>query len=167
MEIERKFLIKEKPPIIPTEHFHTKQAYVSIDPEVRVREKFGVDEWSKCGDPYKITVKGDGTLAREEIETPIDEKFYNKILKFIGYNPISKDYYIYYYNSYIIEVSDVDFGAFTYAEVEFDSIEEANNFVWPWPEILISEETENPEYKMKNYWIKSRDIEWELKRLII
>ena len=122
MEIERKFLIKEKPPIIPTEHFHTKQAYISVNPEVRVREKFGVDEWSKCGDPYKITVKGDGTLAREEIETPIDEKFYNKILKFIGYNPISKDYYIYYYNSYIIEVSDVDFGAFTYAEVEFDSI---------------------------------------------
>ena len=117
MEIERKFLIKEKPPIIPTEHFHTKQAYVSIDPEVRVREKFGVDEWSKCGDPYKITVKGDGTLAREEIETSIDEKFYNKILKFIGYNPISKDYYIYYYNSYIIEVSNVDFGAFMYAEV--------------------------------------------------
>ena len=159
MEIERKFLIKEKLPIIPTEHFHTKQAYISVNPEVRIREKFGVDEWSKCGDPYKITVKGDGTLAREEIETPIDEKFYNKILKFIGYNPISKDYYIYYYNSYIIEVSDVDFGAFTYAEVEFDSIEEANNFVWPWPEILISEETENPEFKMKNYWIKSRDIE--------
>ena len=39
MEIERKFLIKEKPPIIPTEHFHTKQAYVSVNPEVRVREK--------------------------------------------------------------------------------------------------------------------------------
>lgn len=161
MEIERKFLIKEKPPIIPTEHFHTKQAYVSIDPEVRVREKFGVDEWSKCGDPYKITVKGDGTLAREEIETSIDEKFYNKILKFIGYNPISKDYYIYYYNSYIIEVSNVDFGAFMYAEVEFNSVEEANNFVWPWPEILISEETKNPEYKMKNYWIKSRGIKNE------
>ena len=106
----------------------------------------------------KITVKGDGTLAREEIETSIDEKFYNKILKFIGYKPISKDYYIYYYNRYIIEVSDVDFGAFMYAEVEFDSIGEANDFVWPWPEILISEETENPEFKMKNYWIKSRGI---------
>ena len=53
---------------------------------------------------------------------------------------------------------NVDFGAFIYAEVEFNSIEEANNFVWPWPEILISEETKNPEYKMKNYWIKSRGI---------
>ena len=100
MEIERKFLIKEKPPIIPVEHFHTKQAYVSVNPEVRVREKFGVDEWSKCGDPYKITIKGNGTLAREEIETSIDEEFYNKILKFIGHNPISKDYYIYHYNGY-------------------------------------------------------------------
>ena len=48
-----------------------------------------------------------------------------------------------------------------YAEVEFNSIEEANNFVWPWPEILISEETENPEFKMKNYWIKSRGIKNE------
>ena len=34
MEIERKFLIKEKPPIIAVEHFHTKQAYISVDPEV-------------------------------------------------------------------------------------------------------------------------------------
>ena len=161
MEIERKFLIKEKPPILPIKHFHTKQAYISVNPEVRVREKFGVDEQSKCGDPYKITIKGDGTLAREEIETSIDEEFYNKILKFIGHNPISKDYYIYRYNNYIVEVSNVDFGAFMYAEVEFNSIEEANNFIWPWPEILISEETENSEFKMKNYWIKSRGIKNE------
>ena len=161
MEIERKFLIKDKPPIIPVKHFHTKQAYISVNPEVRVREKFGVDEWSKCGDPYKITIKGNGTLAREEIETSIDEEFYNKILKFVGHNPISKDYYVYHYNGYIVEVSNVDFGAFMYAEVEFDSIEEANNFVWPWPKILISEETENPEFKMKNYWIKSRGIKNE------
>lgn len=159
MEIERKFLIKEKPSIIAVEHFHTKQAYISVDPEVRVREKFGVDECSKCGSPYKITIKGNGTLVREEIETSIDEKFYNKILEFIRHKPILKDYYIYHYNGYDIEVSDVDFGAFMYAEVEFDSIEDANNFIWPWPEILISEETENPEYKMKNYWIKSRGIE--------
>lgn len=158
MEIERKFLIKEKPPIIAVEHFHTKQAYISVDPEVRVREKFGVDECSKCGSPYKITIKGNGTLVREEIETSIDEEFYNKILEFIGHKPILKDYYIYLYNGYMIEVSDVDSGAFMYAEVEFNSIEEANNFIWPWPGILISEETENPEYKMKNYWIKSRGI---------
>lgn len=157
MEIERKFLIKGKPPIIAIEHFHTKQAYISVNPEVRVREKFGVDECSKCGSPYKITIKGNGTLVREEIETSIDEKFYNKILEFIEYKPISKDYYIYHYNGYDIEVSDVDFGAFMYAEIEFDSVEEANNFIWPWPEILISEETENPEYKMKNYWKRTRE----------
>ena len=154
MEIERKFLIKEKPPVIPVEHFHIKQAYISINPEVRVSEKFGADERSKYGDPYKITIKGNGTLAREEIETSIDEEFYNKILKFVGHNPISKNYYVYHYNGYIVEVSNVDFGAFMYAEVEFDSIEEANNFVWPWPEILISEETKNPEYKMKNFIIR-------------
>ena len=38
----------------------------------------------------------------------------------------------------------------------FDSEEEANSYVWPFPEVFIEEVTNKPEYKMANYWKRTR-----------
>ena len=43
-----------------------------------------------------------------------------------------------------------------YAEVEFETEEDADNYVFPWPELIIREVTNEKEYKMKNYWKRTR-----------
>lgn len=151
MEIERKWLLKK----IPTKYKEVKhswieQFYVSIEPEVRLRKNLNSNV------PYRITVKGNGTLSREEFESPISQEFYNKVKAFIGMPPIQKDYYVFNCEGYPLCVSTVDNGAFIYAEIEFESEEQARNYILPIDDAI--EVTDNPEYKMKNYWIRSRTV---------
>jgi len=40
--------------------------------------------------------------------------------------------------------------------VEFNNELEAINYDFPWPSLVIEDVTENKEYKMKNYWRKTR-----------
>lgn len=149
MEIERKWLLKELPKEFKElSHLQIEQIYISTDPEIRLRKNINAIK------PYKLTVKGEGLLSREEIETHVTQAFYEEIERFIGKPAIKKDFYIYNCEGYKLEVSIVDGGKFIYAEVEFDSEEQANNYVLP---ILDAVEvTENPEYKMKNYWTNTR-----------
>ena len=55
------------------------------------------------------------------------------------------------------EAFEVD-GKFCYAEVEFPDEKTANEYVWPYPEILgpKGEMTNQPEERMSVYWLKSR-----------
>lgn len=67
MEIERKFVLDERPPALDDHpHRRIEQGYVAIDPngtEVRVRRK---------GDQTLQTVKAGAGLARVEVERPLD-----------------------------------------------------------------------------------------------
>lgn len=45
---------------------------------------------------------------------------------------------------------------FIYAEVEFKNEEEMNKFIWPWPEILIKEVSDDPDWYLQNYWKRTR-----------
>lgn len=148
MEIERKWLLREIPPN-PITFADVEQFYVSIDPEVRLRK------WESNGAlGYVLTIKGNGTLVRDEIETDVSEQFYNDTLKFIDKEPIRKAFYIYQSNDgKEIDVSHVLNGkGFIYAEVEFRSIKAASDYEFPWPNIVIKEITEDKNYKMKNIW---------------
>lgn len=150
MEIERKWILQR----VPTEfrlvrNTQMEQFYVSTNPEVRLRHNPASNE------PFRITVKGEGTLTREEIETKVSENFYNQLKDFVGKPPITKDYSIFNCGGYPLAVSVVDDGAFIYAEVEFESEEQARNFQLPIDDAI--EVTENPEYKMKNYWLRTRN----------
>ena len=151
MEIERKWLIKNLPPIEYDERYKVHQFYLSIDPEVRVRSKriFDGEELAP-----RITIKGEGTLVREEIEFDIFPYQYQLLLDLCGKTPIEKDYYIYHKDGYEIEVSIVDNGAFIYAEIEFDSVEDAEKYIFPWADAV--EVTYDTRYKMKNYWKDTR-----------
>lgn len=150
MEIERKWILQR----VPTEfrlarNSQVEQFYVSTSPEVRLRHNPASNE------PFRITIKGEGTLAREEIETKISENFYNQVKEFVNKPPIKKDYSIFNCGGYPLAVSVVDDGAFIYAEVEFESEEQARGFQLPIDDAV--EVTENTDYKMKNYWLRTRN----------
>lgn len=160
-EIERKFLLSHLPRIKADEMWYVEQTYISIEPEVRIRNKKPMTSYfpKSYYNKYLMTIKSDGSLTRNEIETPIYENFYNEAIDFIGKEPIKKEYFVYYIDNLRLEVSIVDKEtdySFIYAEVEFHSEEEAKAFKFPFPEILIEEITYQSDYKMKNYWLNSR-----------
>ena len=159
MEIERKFLLSSLPPITPYQILETYQGYLCTDPEVRISRKEIIDGEDVGKKTYYMTVKGDGALSREEIETTISEDYFNRLAAFIGHPLIHKDYYIYKHNGHTIECSIVDKGSktwFIYGEVEFDSEEVAERYEWEFPETSPIDVTYESKFKMKNYWQRTR-----------
>lgn len=152
MEIERKWLLRTVPSEAPYSKAWVNQFYLSLEPEVRLRsvkdQASANSNWN-----YFITVKGDGTLAREEIETTIDGGFYLQALNLKNCQEVHKSFLKYYKDGKEIEVSVVlDRPMFVYAEVEFETVTEAMEYKFPWPDLVLDEVTDNPDYKMKNYW---------------
>lgn len=144
-EIERKYLLKNLPNLPYNRHSSIEQFYIySTSPEIRLR-RYNDDE-------FMLTIKNSGSLVRDEVEIPVTESFYYDNLAWVGKTPIKKDYYVYEHEGHKIEVSIVD-DTFIYAEVEFSSIQEAEEYIFPWEDILIEEITYRPEYKMRNYWV--------------
>jgi len=131
------------------------QSYISINPEVRIRKRinlslFGNEESVN----YKLCFKSDGDLSREEVEVDITEDKYYNLLHMISGEPIKKEYRQFnIYDTYIAECSIVD-NDWMYAEVEFNSEEDANNFIPP--DWFGEEVTYDKNYKMKNYWKQTR-----------
>ena len=155
LEIERKFLIDGFPEELELLYdVEIEQGYVSIHPEVRIHK--AVDKTSARTD-YRLTLKGDGDLTRTEIKTDVSESFYKDALGMLGVQPIAKDYKAYRLGERILEVCRVDAGTqneFYYAEIEFPTEDDAENFIPP--QFLGREITYNDEYKMKNYWKRTR-----------
>lgn len=149
MEIERKFLLDRLPDLVPESCGVVYQGYLSVHPEVRIR-CYQAPDGSKT---YTLTVKGEGTLSREEAETPITASFYQTASALIDKPMIRKDYFRYRYANRILECSVVD-QSFCYGEVEFDTEAEALAFQWPLPG--ARDVTHDPHYKMKHYWEETR-----------
>lgn len=169
MEIERKWLLNSLPKNLTFWNYCAtiEQAYLTIEKfsdvitkEVRVRKKTTANGETD----YKLAYKIGSGLVREEIETLITEDFWKKCTKHII--PIRKKYYTetckcpHYKDddliqTFTVEFSEVDGGEFYYAEVEFDSIEDANRFNFPYPSLVIREATDDDSVRMANYWIKT------------
>lgn len=147
MEIERKFLIGGFPTALPLlEEAQVEQGYLAVHPVVRIRrkEKKGVVSYVLC-------FKGEGTLAREEIELPLDGPTFTRLSALLEAPFIRKAYKVYALpDGHRLEVSCVD-DRFFYAEVEFASVEEANVFVPP--DFLGRDITEVPGCSMGEYWV--------------
>ena len=125
MEIERKFLVLRLP-----EHLNAypkrqiEQAYLSADPEVRIR---------RLDDSYILTCNGEGLQVREEREMPLSAAAYRRLLPKAEGTVIEKDRYRIPCGPYTIEL-DVFGGALAplvLAEVEFPTEEEAAAFQPP------------------------------------
>lgn len=155
LEIERKFLMDGFPIGLDViSEVEIEQGYISTEPEVRIRK--AVDK--KTGrEEFRITVKDDGDLTRTEIEAEIGSNFYYDSVDFMGVNMIVKDYKKYKFGPWKLEVSCVDPGTkweFYYGEIEFPTEEDAKEFEPP--RFFGREITFAEDYRMKNYWKRTR-----------
>lgn len=152
MEIERKYTLKrlpDNPEAYPCKVI--QQAYLNVSPVVRVR---------RSNDSYTLTYKGDGMMAREEYNLPLDEASYQHLLAKADGNVISKKRYVIaleqprFRADFIppedlalcieLDVFDPPFAPLIMAEVEFPSVEAADAFLPP--EWFDEDVTMNPAY---------------------
>ncbi len=154
MEIERKWLLKKVPSVPADSLYWIEQFYVSTNPEIRLRRCMPHGNYENKV-PYRLTIKGEGTLSRDEVETAVSERFYQDTLDMINLAPIQKHHLLYNVDNYIVEVSVVMIDdPFVYAEVEFATEQEAQDYKFPWPELVEREITEEKDFKMKNIWLR-------------
>ena len=147
MEIERKFLIGNIPDLSEYKYHEIEQAYLNTNPVVRIRKE---------DDTYYLTYKGKGFMAREEYNLPLNKESYEHLLKKADGNIISKRRYLIPYNKYTIEL-DIFTGVFqglVIAEVEFDSVDEANSFIGP--DWFIEDVTSDKKYH--NSYLSKLDL---------
>ncbi len=146
MEIERKFLVEEKssPKLEILEKYELEQYYISIEPEIRFRKVCS----EKIESKYFLTFKSSGDKIRKEIEIEINEEiFENNKNKIIG-SIVSKDRTIIILDSNLkAELDNYDFINLVVVEVEFETEEEADNFIPP--EWFGKEVTNDKRYKNK------------------
>lgn len=139
MEIERKFLIKKLPDNLETYQFHLiEQGYLNVNPVVRVRRE---------DNNYYLTYKGSGMMAREEYNLPLNAEAYSHLIKKTDGNIITKKRYLIPLKDNLtieLDIFEEPFAPLIMAEVEFPSIEEANNFTPP--DWFGDDVTLNPEY---------------------
>lgn len=154
-EIERKFLLDSFPKgLLLKEEFQVYMAYLSIDPEVRIRRnvKDGQDV------AHYLAIKSDGDMVRKEVETEISTRHFYALAEMVSEPFITKDFRVYQLPDGLeLECSQVDKGfdtEFFYAEVEFPSVEAAEAFK-PLPSFR-AEVTSDSSYKMKNFWKRTR-----------
>ncbi len=139
MEIERKYTLKRLPEGLEVYQCREiEQAYLCTSPVVRVR---------KSGDKYYLTYKGEGLMAREEYNLPLDKGAYEHLRAKADGNVICKKRYAIplenpqFESSYAplkkpelvieLDVFELPFAPLIMAEVEFPDIEMANAFIPP------------------------------------
>ncbi|MCM1569940.1 MAG: CYTH domain-containing protein [Roseburia sp.] len=140
MEIERKFTIKKLPDNLESYPFHhIEQAYLCVNPVVRVRKE---------DNEYYLTYKGSGMLSREEHNLTLNEEAYYHLREKADGNIISKKRYLIplsnpgfkegfpappedYTLTIELDVFDSPFAPLILAEVEFGSREAAEAFLPP------------------------------------
>lgn len=128
MEIERKFTVRQLPDNLKQYPSRLiEQGYLNTDPVVRVRR---VEQDEK---EYYLTYKGKGLMAREEYNLPLTEEAYLHLIRKADGRIITKRRYLLPCGPYTIEL-DVflnDLAPLVIAEVEFPSLEAAQNFLPP------------------------------------
>ena len=143
MEIERKFLVSSLPENLQSYPCRViEQGYLCTNPVVRVR---------KDNDSFYLTYKGKGMMAREEYNLPLTEEAYSHLIGKADGNIITKHRYeIPDGNGYTIELDIFDgvFSGTVLAEVEFASIEDANNYILP--DWFSEDVTNNKDYQNSN-----------------
>ena len=161
-EIERKWLLSFIPEFVLMNYkpktIH--QSYISVEPELRLGKYTSFDgnkSW------HRLTSKSTepGIKRREIINDITPEMFDSLFADFVKEDrfQIEKLYYNYMQEIngklYKIEMSKVD-DAWYYAEIEFDTIAEANAFTpLPW---FGKEVTDSEAHKMRNYFQAKKEM---------
>jgi CYTH domain-containing protein len=152
MEIEKKYTIKKLPDNLEQYECKViKQAYLNTSPVVRVRQ---------ANDKYTLTYKGEGLMAREEYNLPLNKAAFEHLLAKADGNVISKRRYIIpiekpEFNDSCtpivtpelkieLDIFDAPFAPLVMAEVEFSCVELAEAFIAP--DWFDEDVTNNVEY---------------------
>ncbi len=126
MEIERKYLVKKLPENLDAyEKKHISQGYLCTNPVVRIR---------RSNEGYFLTYKGKGLMAREEHEFPLSAEAFEHMLPKIDGILIDKIRYLIPLDEKHTAELDIFQGTLAplrLVEVEFASIEDAQNFIAP------------------------------------
>lgn len=165
MEIERKWMVSDWPaeelalPLLYEQSM--RQGYISVRPTVRIRE-----EAMRGGNTeYVLCFKSGVGLVRKEIEMDITEDKFRELEDLIGLPLIPKVRRTYQLPDGLkLEVNHVDEGLpteFWYAEVEYKSVEQAQNWnagaISPiLADYLNDDVTDQPGQTMGAYWIVTR-----------
>ena len=104
------------------------QSYVSYSPEIRIRVSNGTD--------FRFTMKmplDDVGLARQDVEFPLTEDEYNDLFRKISGDIIYKTRYSFNYDGMqmTVDIFTHQLSGLIFADVEFDSVEDANDFMPP------------------------------------
>jgi adenylate cyclase len=139
MEVERKFLVSERPKLDGTEAEEIDQGYLAIgeDGEVRLRRK---------GERLSLTAKRGAGLSREEGEVELDREAFERLWPLTEGRRLHKRRHVLPHDGLEIEV-DVYAGeleGLVIAEIEFGSEEEAKAF--DPPDWLGEDVTGDPRY---------------------
>lgn len=120
------------------------QGYVLTDPgELRVRQK---------GEAYFLTVKGDGTISRDEWESQIPEWVFTQLWPATAGHRVEKTRYSVLFQNQVLEVDQYlgSLQGLWILECEFPDLVSAGNFVLPeWAKDAV-EVTADKAYKNKN-----------------
>ena len=158
MEIERRWLVNGWPEGTPAQIWHMDQGYFAVCPAVRIRRE------ALAGGPvqYVLCFKGKGGLVREEIELPVSEGDYARLITLLSGPMIEKEQRRYPLpGGLTLEVNSVDPAletGFFYAEVEFPDEDSARSWGPPgaWAAYLSRETTGQPGESMAAYWARTR-----------
>ena len=156
MEIERKYLVQNVPePYLAYPFSQIEQGYLCTDPVVRVR---------RDGDAYYLTYKGRGLLAREEYNLPLTRDAYEHLAgKADGLLLVKRRYRIPLADAMgdglsaeekaalppltvELDVFEGCYSGLILAEVEFSSIQQAQDFTppsWYGQDVTLSGEYQN------------------------
>jgi CYTH domain-containing protein len=123
MEVERKFLVDEKPGLEGTEAAPIEQGYLAIgaDGEVRLRRQ---------GDRLLLTAKRGSGISREEAEIELDRESFERLWPLTEGRRLRKVRHVLPHGQLSIEldVYEGDLEGLVVAEVEFPSEEDARRF---------------------------------------
>ncbi|NGZ75198.1 CYTH domain-containing protein [Saccharibacillus alkalitolerans] len=160
MEIERKFLLDRKPDELIAEGAFTRrtrqvieQTYLALDEQQEIRVRRLVDADTGAVE-YTHTFKQGNGMSREEVEYSITESIYEQLFRASGAVPLTKTRTTGEWNGITVELDRYDQLNLTVAEVEFDSLEEAESFVPP--EWFGEDISSKREYSNKKVW---RDLQ--------
>ncbi|MDO5406938.1 MAG: CYTH domain-containing protein [Eubacteriales bacterium] len=163
MEIERKYLVPALPEGYEKYPFHQiEQAYLCTEPVVRIRRQ---DE------EYYLTYKGKGLLAREEYNLPLTRDAYHHLLPKADGIVLTKRRYLIPLEEALsaaetgcltaetsgltieLDVFSGKYEGLVLAEVEFDSLKEAEHFTppaWFGRDVTMSGEYQNSKLSLDN-----------------
>lgn len=158
LEIERKWLCNRFiDDVTPFAEYTITQTYIQIAGlnEARLIEKMRIVDGKHLKPTHSLTYKKSGDLSRIEVQIEIPATDYVKLKDHFGIPgaTLHKNYKRFYdtrfkdQHKYIIEMSSVN-NSFMYAEVEFESEEEAMHYKAPhWFGLEV---TNSDYWKMKN-----------------